>query len=171
MVATASVSSASKGASAKRARPTAADIAARDAQIEDLRRQLAANPPAAAAPAAVDGQASPFPLIDLDDAAEPEPLKRVPLFKADGKEYTMVANPPPQWGFEALALAGDAGGADVAVGGAAARSQIFILRAMLGDDGLRALRTCKSITPEKLAQVLAICSQTVYGSLESPKAS
>jgi hypothetical protein len=165
--------SAAPRTAAPRKRPTAAEVAAKNAQIEELRRQLDARPaglPAAAAPAqSTNGHGSPFTLIDLDDGAEPEPLRRAPLFKAGGKTYSMVTNPPPQWGFEALALAGGANGFGGEAGMAA--SQVFVLRMMLGNDGLRALRDRESIKPEKLTQIMRACSQAVYGAMEPPKTS
>lgn len=170
MAAQGSPSTGSKASTAKKARPSAAEIRARDTRIAELERELGmqstvnvtAKPPP---PVAVNGHA----LIDLDDGAEPEPLKRAPLFKAGGKTYSAVTNPPPQWGFEALTLAGGADGLGPESGMAA--SQVFILRRMLGDDGLRVLRDRESINPEKLVRILSHCSRLVYGAMEAPKTS
>jgi hypothetical protein len=166
MTATGSASATPKTQAVPKKRPTAAAIAARDARIAELERELGMP---STLPAAAVQAASPVALIDLDDGTEAEELQRAPLFRAGGVTYSMVINPPPQWGFEAIALAGGADGMGPESGMAA--SQVFILRMMLGVDGLRALRDRDAINPQKLTQILAACSRTVYGAMEPPKTS
>jgi hypothetical protein len=91
---------------------------------------------------------------------------RVPLFAVDDKEYTIPAYPDLSIGLEAMRLAGEPG---IPVDYAATRSLVYILTAMLGEDGYLAMRTAPGLEPDDFAKLAAICRERAMGPLEAPK--
>lgn len=156
-------------------RPTAAEkIAAAEAEAAELRRQLAARTVADAAPLPPSvmpangsnghkAAAIPEMLRFTTDDSDGEPEVRVPVFEVDGTEYTMPAKPGPAIGLRASHLMGERG---ISPALAEARATDYVLTAMLGEDGHRALLSLKKITRAQLRQIISIVTTTAMGAVE-----
>ena|ERR1700722_1431440 len=91
-----------------------------------------AAPPRRALPSSMPADAPVIIGIPLPDEDEelPEP-ERVPVFQIGDDVYTMLKESPPTLGIESLDYADRRGGAGF--------GEIYLLRVMLGSDGLNAL--------------------------------
>ena len=164
-------------------RPTAAErLAEKDAELAELRRQMAAQtvanaaplPPSAAAPAPLNGSnghgrapAAIPEILRFTTKAADAPEVRIPLFSIDGREYTIPAEPNLTVGLKAYRLAASVPNLDA--GEAIALN--FILTEMLGADGYDALLSYEDITREQFAKVAEICRGLTLGQIEDPKGS
>lgn len=96
--------------------------------------------------------------VDLDQVVNEEGADaRVPLFKLDGEEFTIPAQPKATIALRYLY--------DVRVKGediAASR----LLESLLGEEGFQALMNHESLTFTQLQQVMAVAQQVVLGAVE-----
>lgn len=102
----------------------------------------------------------PFEPLRLSSQA-PEPPEMVDLFEIDDVMYSVPRKPRANIALQYLDAAERLG-----LGAA----ELFILRAMLGEDGYAALSRCDSLTEEHLAWVLETIQGLVLGTVEAPKA-
>lgn len=95
---------------------------------------------------------APAGLLVLDDEESQAEIDaiiadREPLFQVGGVTYSIPKKVPPSWTMTAVSLAMERG-ESVAL--------MFGLENMLGEDGWLALRTCKTLTEEKMAKVIRV---------------
>lgn len=84
----------------------------------------------------------------------------VPLFEIDGVEYSVPRKPRANIALKYLNILEERG---------PELASVFIFRAMLGDDGYKALSDCESLTDEHLEWLLETLSGLVMGTTEAPK--
>lgn len=121
----------------------------------------AKKPPAkkSAPPSPVPARDGGFDVLRLTSAA---PLEQdmVPLFEIDGVEYSVPRKPRANIALKYLSTLEERG---------PELASVFIFRAMLGDDGYRALSNCDSLTDEHVEWLLETLSGLVMGTTEAPK--
>lgn len=112
--------------------------------------------------AALEGQASgaPFEPLRLSSAPEEAP-EMVDLFEIDDTMYSVPRRPSASIGLRYLDAAETLG---------PQAANLYVLREMLGEDGYRALSSCKALTDPQLAWVVETIHGLVLGTIEAPKA-
>lgn len=114
--------------------------------------------PAASAPPALPEVPGDGILRFSSKAAEKE--KRSHLFSIDRKQYTVLDNPPASLGLQYLDVQRTMTPSAVAA---------WVLEAMVGTDGLEALKNCKGLPQDGLIRVAQVCVEKLVASLEPPK--
>lgn len=116
-------------------------------------------PPVVALPART-AAGVPFEPLRLS-SAEAEPQETVDLFEIDDVMYSVPRKPRANIALQYLDAAERLG---------PAAADLFLLRAMLGEDGYTALSHCESLTQEHVAWVLETVQGLTLGTIEAPKA-
>lgn len=84
--------------------------------------------------------------------------KREPLFELDGKVYTVLVNPSPNVGLTVMEMQTEKG---------VEAASIYMLKAMLGEDGFTALKNSPDVTTEEYEEVVKYISERVMGAQEN----
>lgn len=95
--------------------------------------------------------------IDLDAEGADSPDELVTLFKLDGVEYKVSANPRA-----AVALKGlnyvEKYGPELA--------NLMMLKDLLGEEAFEKLSGCEKLTPKQLAQIVDLAYKLCFGTIE-----
>jgi hypothetical protein len=94
-------------------------------------------------------------------SASSEPVDTVPLFEIDGVEYSVPRKPRANIALKYLATL-EARGPEIA--------SVYLMRAVLGDEGYAALSNCDSLTEAHLEWLIETLHGLVMGTTEAPKA-
>ena len=103
---------------------------------------------------------APFEPLRLSSAPGAAP-EMIDLFEIDGTMHRVPRKPSASIGLRYLDAAETLG---------PQAANLYVLRDMLGEDGYRALSTCKTLTDEQLAWVVETIQGLVLGTIEAPKA-
>lgn len=103
---------------------------------------------------------APFEPLRLSSAPEEEP-ELVDLFEVDGTMYSVPSKPSASITLMYLDAAESLG---------PQAANLYVLREMLGEEGYRALSTCRSLTEPQLTWVVETVQGLVLGTIEAPKA-
>lgn len=95
--------------------------------------------------------------IDLDNGAPVEPSEEIPLFKLDGKTYTIPSKPKASVALRYLHELRTKG-EDYAAG--------HMLEAMLGAEAYQALMNYDDLELEQFSAVMAACQKVLLGAIE-----
>jgi hypothetical protein len=87
------------------------------------------------------------PPMDADADAEAPTRPRDPLFKVEGKVYTIVRSFTAAECLRAL---------EIMVSVSYSASLIYLMKTALGEDGWQALKNAESMTPEQYTQIVDI---------------
>lgn len=87
------------------------------------------------------------------------PEERSVLFSIDGTDYTIPSRPRANLSLKVLDLAQRKGETEATA---------FMMKAMLGEDGYRALMDYDDLEPEDLQRVLVAATKVVFGTMENP---
>lgn len=115
--------------------------------------------PRAASPVPVRSDA-PFEPLHLSSEAA-EPIEMVDLFEVDDVMYQVPRKPSASIGLQFLEAAETLG---------PHAANLWILREMLGQEGYKALSTCKTLEDTHLAWVIETVQGLALGTVEAPKA-
>lgn len=112
--------------------------------------------------AAADARPS-LPVLQLTTEEDSEPQERDVLFTIDDTDYTVWTNPPAGIGITALDILADGRPYSEP------RANRFVMAALLGEEGYRALVSYPQLTKQQYAQVSEACSRLAMGAMEGPK--
>lgn len=101
-------------------------------------------------------------MIDLDAPTDEEATtdERIEVFSLGGTTYTVPADPGPAFALRYLSKVrefGDDAAAD------------YLLEAMLGDEGYKALSGFSNLKESQLLTVFQVCLDIALGAMEGPK--
>lgn len=131
------------------------------ATVRATKKAPAKKVPSPASSAVVTARTSaPFEPLRLKSVPDAPP-EMVDLFEVDGVMYQVPRKPSASIGLQYLDAAESLG---------TQAANLFILREMLGQEGYKALSTCKTLDDDQLQWVVETVQGLALGTVEAPKA-
>lgn len=132
------------------------------ARVTAQKKPAAKKPTAPAVDSLPAPRSKPAPFEPLRLSSTPDaPPEMVDLFDVDGVMYQVPRKPSASIGLQYLDAVENLG---------AQAANLFILREMLGQDGYKALSTCKTLDDDQLQWVVETIQGLALGTVEAPKA-
>jgi hypothetical protein len=135
-------------------------MAARVTASKKAAAKKTAPQPLGAPPPLLRPTGAPFEPLRLSSAPEEAP-DLVDLFEVDGTMYSVPSKPSASIALRYLDAAENLG---------PQAANLYVLREMLGEDGYKALSTCRALTDTQLTWIVETVQGLVLGTIEAPKA-